>query len=386
MKNVFIIGSKGIPAQYGGFETFVDQLTENRMSSEIQYHVACMGNDRKEFYYHDARCFKIPVPNIGPGKAIIYDVKALKACIEYIKKNEIENAIVYILTCRIGPFIGAYRKMLNALGGKIWVNPDGNEWKRKKWNWLVRKYWKWSEHLMVKNAEFLICDSKNIEKYIKREYARYTPDTIFIPYGADLTVEISKSDEDVWLKWSEKYKITAQNYYLIVGRFVPENNYITMIKEFHQSHTNKKLIIVTNLDNKKLYKQIMELEGIKEDKRICFVGTVYNKKLLYQVRKNAFAYIHGHEVGGTNPSLLEALATTRINLLLDVCYNREVAEKGAIYWSKQEGSLRKLIENVEKIKLEKAVQLEKNAKERISTVYNWMNIAETYEQLIMKKS
>ena len=105
MKNVFIIGSKGIPAKYGGFETFVEELTKNQKSKEIKYHVSCISDNSQEFEHNGARCFNIKVPNIGPAKAIYYDVLALDECVKYIKNNNLKGSIIYILACRIGPFM-----------------------------------------------------------------------------------------------------------------------------------------------------------------------------------------------------------------------------------------------------------------------------------------
>ena len=105
MKNIFIVGCKGIPSNYGGYETFVENLTFFKKNEDIKYHVACMGDDEKEYEHNNARCFNIKLPNIGPAKAILYDIKAIKKSIDYIRKNKIENAIIYILACRIGPFL-----------------------------------------------------------------------------------------------------------------------------------------------------------------------------------------------------------------------------------------------------------------------------------------
>lgn len=88
MKNIFIIGSKGIPANYGGFETFVDKLTSNKKSTNIKYHVSCLSNNFDEFTYNEARCFNVKVPNLGAGKAVLYDIRALKMCLDYIDKNK----------------------------------------------------------------------------------------------------------------------------------------------------------------------------------------------------------------------------------------------------------------------------------------------------------
>lgn len=381
MQHIFIIGSKGIPARYGGFETFVDKLVSCRKSKNIKYHVACLAKDKKDFDYNGARCFNIKVPNLGAAKAVIYDVAALKSCIEYIKSNNISGAIIYILACRIGPFIGHYKRMLDKLGCKLYVNPDGHEWKRAKWNFAIKRYWKLSEKLMVKHADLLICDSKAIEKYIKYEYKQYDPETAYISYGADTSRSILKDDDISFLSWLNKNNVKVNKYYLVVGRFVPENNYETMIKEFMASNTHKDLVLITNVDNNKFLNRLKKTTGFEKDERIKFAGTVYDRELLKKIRENAFGYLHGHEVGGTNPSLLEALGSTKLNLLLNVEFNREVAEDGALYWSKETGSLAGLIDKAEKLSSEEIAKYSARAKARIEEAYDWENIVDNYENV-----
>lgn len=381
MKNVFIIGSKGIPAKYGGFETFVEKLTEKQQSKDIKYHVSCMAEDTKEFIHNGARCFNVNVPNIGPAKAVYYDIKALKECIKYIKSNNIEKPIVYILACRIGPFVKYYKNQLKKLGGTLFVNPDGHEWKRGKWNWAIKKYWKLSERLMVKHADLLVCDSKNIEKYIKEDYKKYNPKTTFIAYGADTEKSKLGDNDPKLLEWYEEKNVKEKEYYLVVGRFVPENNYETMITEFMKSNTKKDFVLITNVEKNKFYEKLKEKTGFDKDKRIKFVGTVYDQELLKKIRENAYGYFHGHEVGGTNPSLLEALATTDLNILLDVGFNREVGEDGALYFSKDNNSLTKLIDN--ELQSEEIKKIGIVAKKRIETEYDWKIIIEDYEKLFL---
>lgn len=381
MKHVFIIGSKGIPANYGGFETFVEKLTEQQKSKEIKYHVSCLADNDSEFEHNGARCFNVKVPNIGPAKAVYYDIVALQECIKYIKENNIKNPIVYILACRIGPFVGRYKKRLKKLGGTLFVNPDGHEWKRAKWNAAIRKYWKISEKLMVKHADLLVCDSINIEKYIKEDYKQYNPNTTFIAYGADM--EKSKLDDNnpKLLEWYEEKGVKSKEYFLVVGRFVPENNYETMITEFMKANTKKDFVLITNVEKNKFYEELKIRTRFDKDSRIKFVGTVYDQELLKKIRENAYAYFHGHEVGGTNPSLLEALATTDINILLDVGFNREVGMDGAIYFNKRNGNLAELIDRTfteEQINI-----LSQKAKKRIIKEYTWEKINESYELLFL---
>ena len=355
-----------------------------RQNHDLQYHVSCLGNDDKEFEYNGAHCFNIKVPNIGPAKAVYYDLAALKYCVRYIQEHHVDNAVVYILACRIGPFVGRYVKKLHQLGCKVYVNPDGHEWKRAKWNFLIRKYWKLSEKLMVKHADLLICDSKNIEKYIKEDYSKYSPKTTFIAYGADTSKSTLMDDDEKLLGWYEEKQVKLKEYYLVVGRFVPENNYETMIREFMKSDTKKDFVLITNVEQNKFYNTLKEETHFDRDPRIKFVGTVYDTQLLKKIRENAYGYLHGHEVGGTNPSLLEALATTDLNLLLDVGFNKEVGEEGAVYWNKTEGNLSMLLNSLESIDKARLNELSLKAKERIDREYSWTYIVERYEELLWK--
>lgn len=385
MQHVFIIGSKGIPAQYGGYETFVDKLAENQKSQNLKYHVACAVDDANEvgeFEYHGAHCFKVLRRPIGAAQAITYDTDAFAWCLNYIEENKIEHPIVYVLACRIGPFVGAYAKHLHNLGGVLLVNPDGHEWMRAKWSAPVRKYWKLSERGMVKHADLLVCDSKNIERYIHEEYAALKPETTYIAYGADVRRSSLSDDDTRWTGWLEEHHLKPFGYYLVVGRFVPENNYETMIREFMKSNTNRDFALVTNV-NKNFLEELEEKTHFQSDPRIKFVGTVYDQDLLKKVRENAYGYFHGHEVGGTNPSLLEALASTRLNLLLDVGFNREVAEDSALYWTKDDGNLTKLIEDADALSASDIAGFGTASTARIEEAYSWHYITDLYEMLFL---
>lgn len=268
------------------------------------------------------------------------------------------------------------------MGITLYINPDGHEWLRAKWSKPVKKYWKISEQLMVKEADLVICDSKNIEKYIKESYGKYNPKTTFIAYGADLEKsKLDNNDKDL-IKWYTEKNVKSNEYYLVVGRFVPENNYKTMISEFMKSKTNKDLVLITNVEKNKFYEQLRVETGFEKDSRIKFVGTVYEKELIKKIRENAYAYIHGHSVGGTNPSLIEALATTDLNLLYDVGFNKEVAEEGAKYWSLEDMNLANLIDNCDKLDNNEIIKLSELAKERIKREYTWEKIVSDYEKIL----
>jgi len=406
VRHVFLVGAKSLGA-YGGYETFINKLTEyHQDDSRIKYHVACKANGDgcmnvdqtvgavrtgdKTFTYHNADCFLINVPEkLGPAQAIYYDVKALEECCRIIETQRIENPIVYIMACRIGPFMQHYYRKIHRLGGRVFLNPDGHEWMRAKWSAPVRKYWKISEQIMVKWSDLVICDSVTIEKYIHECYDGKgihgrNPQTTFIAYGAETRKSNLKDDDEKLLSWYEKNGLKPYEYYLVVGRFVPENNYETMIREFMKSNSKRNFALITNVNDKFLNELESKLH-FKSDKRIKFVGTVYDQELLMKIRENAYGYFHGHEVGGTNPSLLEALGSTDLNLLLDVGFNREVAEDAALYWTKEVGNLAQLIEKADVMKPEGRQEIGEKAKERVKAGYSWHLISERYAEVFLRK-
>lgn len=411
VQHIFIVGAKSLGA-YGGYETFVDKLTEyHQTETRIQYHVACKANGdgcmdetklqgvsnvvkvqgkTVEFTYHNARCFKIQVQErLGPAQAIFYDVTALEACCDYIREHRIPHPIVYILACRIGPFAAYFYQKIHSLGGRVYLNPDGHEWMRAKWSVPVRKYWKISEQMMVKHADLVICDSTAIEKYIHECYDGKgihgaDPKTTFIAYGAETRKSRLADDDEKMAAWYREKELTSGNYYLVVGRFVPENNYETMIKEFMKSSSKRDFALITNV-NDKFLAALEQRTHFREDPRIKFVGTVYDAELLMKIRENAFAYFHGHEVGGTNPSLLEALGMTDLNLLLNVAFNREVALDAAKYWDKTPGSLAALIGETEKMTPEEIGEMGRRAKQRIRDAYTWGFICGRYAQVFLNE-
>lgn len=388
-QSVYIVGSKGIPAKYGGFETFVEKLTEHQKDTTIHYYVACMRENSAKsnitadvFEHNGATCFNVDVSNIGPARAVAYDIKALNRAIDMAIENQDEAPIFYVLACRIGPFIKGIKKRIKAINGTLLVNPDGHEWLRDKWSAPVRRYWKISEQLMVKHADLLVCDSKNIEKYIHTDYKKYHPQTTYIAYGTDLAKSSLIQDSDKVRRWFTDKEVTEGNYYLVVGRFVPENNYEAMLKGFMASNSKKDFVLVTNVEQNAFYDKLRRETGFDKDPRVKFVGTVYDQDLLKYIREQAFAYFHGHEVGGTNPSLLEALASTPLNLLLDVGFNREVGEEGALYWQKDQ--LTQTIGQAEELSTEALAMMKDKAYQRVASAYNWDTIVVAYEDLFLE--
>ena len=381
MQHVFIIGSRGLPAQYGGFETFVDQLVSHQVSPDIQYHVACLSNDQayQHFDYKGVDCFTIKAPKLGPARVIAYDMMAINYALKLIKKQGIEQSIFYVLGNTIGAFVAPFARKIHKIGGRFYINPDGLEWKRAKWAKPIQAYLKYSEKIMTRHADLVISDNPGIESYIKEAYP--WSETTYIAYGTDLSPTSLNSQDNKVREFYQKWQTQEKNYYLILGRFVPENNYETAIREFMASSTKRDLVIICNQEGNPFLEELRVRTGFDQDPRVKFVGTVYDQDLLKYIRKEAFAYIHGHEVGGTNPGLLEALAQTDLNLVLGVSFNQTVAKDTAQYWTKETGNLAHLINQVDS--LEDVSEWGQRAKANMKQNFTWEKIVGEYEELFL---
>ena len=381
MQHVFIIGSRGLPAQYGGFETFVDQLVSHQVSPDIQYHVACLSTDQayQHFDYKGVDCFTIKAPKLGPARVIAYDMMAINYALKLIKKQGIEQPIFYVLGNTIGAFVAPFARKIHKIGGRFYINPDGLEWKRAKWAKPIQAYLKYSEKIMTRHADLVISDNPGIESYIKEAYP--WSKTTYIAYGTDLSPTSLNSQDRKVREFYHKWQTQEKNYYLILGRFVPENNYETAIREFMTSSTKRDLVIICNQEGNPYFEELRARTGFDQDPRVKFVGTVYDQDLLKYIRKGAFAYIHGHEVGGTNPGLLEALAQTDLNLVLGVSFNQTVAKDSAQYWTKETGNLAHLIDQVDS--LEDVSEWGQRAKANMKQNFTWEKIVGEYEELFL---
>lgn len=374
MKHVFIIGSRGLPGKYGGFETFTDQLVSHKVSDQIQYHVANLSDTENgtHYTYKGADVFNVNPIKAGPARVIFYDMKALNMALEMCRTEKIERPVFYILGNTIGAIIMYYVRKIHQVGGVLFVNPDGLEWRRSKWSKPIQKYLKFSEKMMTRQADLIISDNQGIEDYLKSEYEQVNSEVI--AYGTETIVSQVTPDINHWFAERE---IKLGRYFLMVGRFVPENNFEILIKSFMASQTPTDLVIVTNYEGNPFYEALKKATSFDKDKRIKFVGTVYDKNLLLYIRENACAYLHGHEVGGTNPSLLEAMWSSPLNLVLDVSFNRNVVLDSAVYFDKH--NLTEVIDSIGDV----SDAYQKRSQEIIRSSYTWPIIVQKYEELFL---
>ena len=378
MKHVFIIGARGYHAKYGGWETFVSNLVDHYNDESTKFYISEYTKKKDEstkIINKNITVFPIYTKNMGSATMFFYSIKSLKYCMKYIKDHNITNSYLYILGLKLFNYLWLYKKRLKKLSITTLVNPDGLEHERSKWSYPVKKFFLLSEKLMLNNTDIIICDAIGIKKYIDNKYPKLKKITTYIAYGSE-QYNFKEIDEQSIL---EEYNLKKENYCLIVGRCVPENNYELIINDFMKSKIKKDLVIITNLSSSNYYNELKEKINFEQDKRIYFIDGVYNKEKLAVIRKNAYLYIHGHSVGGTNPSLIEALSLTELNILYDVCFNKDIGKNSCLYF-KEKNSLTKLLNN-EKLLEEKRKELGNIAKNIIRNNFTWDIIISKYKEI-----
>lgn len=379
MKHIFIIGSRGYKANYGGFETFVTKLVDNYNDSNVIFHVSGLSNDKNILnnkINDNLISDSFNIKANGGLKMLLCTIKSFLFYIKYIKKNNINNCYIYVLGLKLGPLLKIYKNKLKRYGITILVNPDGLEHKRSKWNKFVKFFFLLSERWMLLNADIVVCDAIGIKKYVDTKYPVLIDNTVYIAYGTD-KIDLRNVDEHLILN---EFNLKKDDYFLMVGRFVPENNYELVINEFMKSKTNKKLVIISNISSSNYYTSVVNLTNCNCDKRIIFINGVYDENKLSVIRKNAYAYIHGHSVGGTNPSLLEALNLTDLNILYDVNFNRDIGGDSCLYF-KNEGSLTKILNNIKRYDRKK---MGIASKKIIEQNFTWEIIVNKYKKIFRK--
>lgn len=379
-KNIFIIGSRGYKAQYGGWETLATKLVDYYNDEDTIFYVTQPTEDRsknesiKKVNRH-LNIIYLYSKNFGGATMFLHSIKAFDFCIDYVRAFNMESPIFYILGLKLFNKLKSNNKILNKLGIKTYVNPDGLEWQRNKWSAPVKKFFLKSEKLMLNYADYIICDAKGIKKYISNKYPKLKNKCSYIAYGAD-KINFTNIDETKILK---NHELKSKSYCLMVGRCVPEDNYELVISEFMNSNINKDLVIITNFENNPYFKKLKDITHFESDKRIKFINGIYDKDKLATIRKNAYLYIHGHSVGGTNPSLIEAMSLTNVNVLYDVCFNKDIGKSSCLYFKKQ-GSLTKLLNDPIAIN-KQSKKMGQEAKKIVKENYTWPIIVNKYKGL-----
>lgn len=386
--NVFIIGARGYTQNYGGWEALVHGLIDNWKDSSVKFYVfekVEKQEDEGIVNLPQCTCIRVCVEKKGSSAMMIFDSKCTDYAKNYIKKNSLSNPIMYYLGLRIGPKVWMKRRGLKKAGIVLMENPAGLEWKRTKWNKLVQIYAYFAAHFMAHAVDYMVCDAEEIRHVYNRMIRSKRPKKEFIAYGSYPVQNVTEPMPVNVKAFFDKWGIKKDSYYLILGRFIPENNYEMMFKGFIESSSNRDLVVITNYKTEiqTFLQHIKDSTGYEKDKRVKMVGTVYDKELLHYIRQYAHGYIHGHSVGGTNPGLLEAMSETKMNLLFGCPFNREVGGEAAVFFENANG-LTNLIEEVDKYDSNIIEVYGKKAKERMRSDYSWDGIVKKYDTLFHK--
>jgi glycosyltransferase involved in cell wall biosynthesis len=356
-----ILGTRGIPARYGGFETFAEKLASGLAARGHEVTVYCEGS-MAPFATEccGARLKYVAAPALGPLSTIAYDAMCL-----WDARKDFD--VVYMLGYGAAPFCVLPRLW----GAEVWINPDGIEWAREKWNFFGRTYLRIMEWVSLRVASRMIADADAIAADLGARHGKLGACTT-IAYGCEV---VESPPPAVLLgEWS----LTAQAYYLLVCRLERENHVLEILEAFQRSKSRRAIIVVGNHHAKTRY--VKQILGVR-DPRIRMIGAVYDQRKLTALRSHAFAYMHGHSVGGTNPSLLEAIGCGNLVLAHDNPFNREVLGAAGIFFSCAD-DLARAIDNVERRDQSSLDELRETARRRARANYRWEDVIEKYAALL----
>lgn len=361
-KNLYIIGTRGLPARHGGFETFAEKLGLYLVNKNWNIFVYCqkIKKSKKIDKWKKINLININVKNNNPLSSVIFDYKSI---LHASKQKGIFLILGY--NTAIFNFILKINKK-NSI-----INMDGIEWKREKWSKIIKIWFYINEFFGMLFSRVAIADNPHIKSYLFNKY--HTKKIIMIPYGAENKIY----DVNQVLK---KYGLQKKKYGIIVARPEPENSVYAIIRVFSKKERNIKLVVLGSYNFKynEFHKRIKNISS----KEIIFLGSIYEKKEITSLRLNSLFYFHGHKVGGTNPALVEALATKCPIIAYDNPYNRWVAKNAAIYFN-NDTSLDKNIDNlISNKKLRK--KLSYNSHRRFLQNFTWDKILKKYEYYLNK--
>ena len=355
-KKISIIGTVGLPAKYGGFETLTEYLTKYLAKAyDITVYCSAKSYDEQLESYNGATLKYIAL-NANGVQSIPYDIISIFQALRYADTL----LILGVSGCSILPVIRLFSRK------RIVVNIDGLEWKRQKWNRYAKWFLKFSEKMAVKYADVVIADNKVIQEHVQNAYGKKSE---LIAYGADHVERVALSSEI-----ETKYPYLGGKYAFTVCRIEPENNLHIIIEAMAQQDALP-LVMIGNWKNSEygrgLRTQYADIEHIH------LLDPIYDQNMLNQIRSNCTVYLHGHSAGGTNPSLVEAMYLGLAIFAFDVEYNKETTEQQASYFRSAE-DLAKIVHEM------KEETLDDNAKKMYEIAtrrYVWKDIAQEYAAL-----
>lgn len=360
---IAILGSRGIPARYGGFETFVDELARRLVKRGVEVTVFCEARGGPRLAQHEGvQLVHVPARAPGPARTIAYDL----SCLWRARRG---FDVVYMLG--YGASFACFVPRL--FGSRVWINMDGLEWRRSKWSAPARLWLECMEGIATRSATRVILDNAALVDDFRGR--RRLGCCSVLEYGAPILRERLNA-----ARLSE-LGVSPGEYYLVVCRFEPENHVLEIARACADARLDRPLIVVADKDAGSGYaRRTVALEG----RHVRFVGTIYDPDLLLPLRQHCRAYLHGHSVGGTNPSLLEAMGCGNLIVAHDNPFNRETLGPAGLYFADQEELGTRLRECEELGSGELATRREA-VLARMEERYTWDLIADRYHRLILEE-
>jgi glycosyltransferase involved in cell wall biosynthesis len=357
---IAMIGTRGVPAAYGGFETAVEEIGSRLVDRGHEVTVFCRWADDPTIQkFRGMRLVHLPSVRKRSLETLAHTALSVRHVI-----RQAATDVAFVFNAANSPLLGPLQRR----GIPVAVHVDGLEWRRAKWGAAGRTYYRLAESAAVRRADALIADAQGISDYYTAEFGARTE---LLAYGAPLR----------WADASDRLAavgVREREFHLVVARLEPENHVHLIVEGYRRSGATLPLVVVGSAPYGKQY-----IQGITEsasgDPRIRLLGSVWDQRLLDQLYANALTYLHGHSVGGTNPSLLRAMGAGAAVLAFDVGFNREVLGRAGRFFSTPD-DVRRLIDEAE---ASPAVQrdLGSELRERAAERYNWDDVADGYDTL-----
>lgn len=366
MKIAFV-STRGIPNNYGGFEQFAEYISvgmAQRGHEVVVY--SPKFHPYQESTYKGVRIKHIYSPETWMGSSVgsfFYDFASLR---DALKKEDFDIIYEAGYTSIIPAYI--WFNVKKRKRPIFTTNMDGLENKRSKFSPMVRRFLDWEEKMAVKYSHYLIADNMGIHDYYKEKYGK---ESKFLAYGADI-------HDDFKAEYLEEFGLKSEEYYILIARLEPENNIVMAIEGYlHSKENGRRPLIVVGKTNAPHGKELVEKYG--NERNVEFVGGIYDFKKLDSVRHFSKAYFHGHSVGGTNPSLLEAMAAGCFIFAHDNIFNRAVLKENAFYYPSAD-KVTEYLNRIDTIAEGSKIQYTARNIEVIRNEYSWESLIDKHEK------
>lgn len=354
-----MVGTRGVPAAYGGFETAVEEVGRRLVERGHEVRVYARGSQRREREHLGMRVVHLPAVPLKQLETLSHTGLS----VAHLTTRRSPD-VAFVFNAANSPFL----RLLRLRGVPSALHMDGLEWRRSKWGGRGKAYYRWAEAHGVRLGDALIADAPGIADYYRHQFGVPTE---LIRYGAPI---LDRADAD----GIHRLNLAPGSFHLVVARFEPENHVLEIVEGYHRSDATKPLVVVGAAPYSAEYTRAIH-EVAAADPRIRMLGAVYDQELLDALYFHAFTYVHGHSVGGTNPSLLRAIGAGTPVIAYDVGFNREVLDGAGWYFSTP-GDIAAAISTTEADP--RAVTARgREGRKRAATAFRWDDVTSAYERL-----